>query len=96
MNHDAVPIDPTLRQLADEIANAMMEKLFDRLRKGDLLVPPEYLSPRLVSQLAGVSIKSLEAMRSVRKGPPYYKVGGRVRYKIQDVRDWIEAGGPVD
>lgn len=74
----------------------MIEELFAQLRKGEFPIPREYLSPRQFFQLAGVSVKSQEAMRSLRKGPPYYKVGGRVRYKLQDIRDWIEAGGPVD
>ena len=89
------PPDTSLSQLAERIAAEMMDKLWDRLRKGELPVAPEYLSPRQVSQLTGISVKTLEAMRGVRKGPPYFKVGGRVRYKLQDVREFIEAGGPV-
>ena len=89
------PIDPSLKQLAEQIGAAMIEQLWARLRKGGTLIAPEYLSPKQVSQLTGISVKTLEAMRGVRKGPPYYKVGGRVRYKVQDVRDFIEANGPV-
>lgn len=89
------PIDPDLRRLAEQIASAMIEELWARLRKGDVLIAPEYLSPRQASQLTGISPKTLEAMRGVRKGPPYFKVGGRVRYKVQAVRDFIEAEGPV-
>lgn len=89
------PIDESLRQLAEHIAVEMMERLWDRLRKGDLLVAPEYLSPRQVFRLTGISIKTLEAWRGVRKGPRYFKIGGRVLYKLQDVRDHIEADGPV-
>ena len=89
------PIDESLRRLAEQIAVEMMENLWERLRKGDLLVAPEYLSPRQVSRITGISTKTLEAWRGVRKGPPYYKAGGRVLYKLQDVRDHIEAGGPV-
>ncbi len=89
------PIDGNLRRLAEQIAADIMEKLWDRFRKGDVLVAPEYLSPRQVSQLTGIAVKTLEAWRGVRKGPPYYKLGGRVLYKLQDVRDYVEAGGPV-
>lgn len=89
------PVEESLRQLAEHIAAEMMDKLWDRLRKGELLVAPEYFSPRQVSRLTSIAVKTLEAMRGVRKGPPYYKVGGRVLYKLQDVRDYIEAGGPV-
>lgn len=83
--------NPELRNLAEQI----VEELLARLRKGDQLVIPEYLSPRQASQLTSIPIKTLEAMRGTRKGPPYYKVGGRVRYRLQDVRDFIEEGGPI-
>ena len=85
------PIDPNVKQLAEQIAAAVLKEL----RKGDSPIPPEYLSPRQVFQLTSISTKTLEAMRGVRTGPPYYKVGGRVRYKIQDIRDYIEKEGPV-
>ena len=42
------PIDPSLKQLAEEIGKAMFEELWARLRKGDMPVAPEYLSPRQV------------------------------------------------
>lgn len=90
------PVDLSLEQLADQIASTVVEKLWARLRQGDQLIAPEYLSPKQVSQLTGIAVKTLEAMRSIRKGPPHYKVGGRVRYKIQDVRDFIEDTGPVE
>ncbi len=89
------PNDPSLRQLAEHNAASMIDERWTRLRKGDTLIAPEYLSPKQVSQLTGVSVKTLEAMRGVRKGPPYFKPCGRVRYKIEDVREWIEANGPV-
>ena len=83
--------NPELRNLAEQI----VEELWTRLRKGDQFVAPEYLSPRQVSLLTAIPVKTLEAMRGKREGPPYYKVGGRVRYKLQDVRDFIEEGGPI-
>jgi len=87
--------DSSLKNLAEEIGKALVEELWARLRKGDLLIAPEYLSPRQVSLLTGIPTKTLEAMRGSRKGPPYYKPGGRIRYKVQDVRDFIERGGPI-
>ena len=67
-----VPIDSTLKQLAREIGSKMVEELWARLRKGDMPVAQEYLSPRQVSQLTGIPVKTLEAWRGVRKGMPYY------------------------
>lgn len=90
------PIDPALKQLAKDIATEMLDELWSRMRRGDVLVAPEYLSPKQAAQLTGVPLKTLEMFRSVRKGPPYYRVGGRVRYKLADVRAWIEASGPVE
>lgn len=85
------PTNSELKQLAEQI----VEELWARLRKGDQLDAPEYLSPRQVSQLTSIPVKTLEAMRGKREGPPYYKVGGRVRYRLQDVRNFIEEGGPI-
>jgi predicted DNA-binding transcriptional regulator AlpA len=89
-------IDPSLKQLADQIGAAMIEQLWARLRNGELPVAPEYLFPKQVSQLTGISVKTLEGMRGTRTGPPYYKPNGRVRYRLTDVREWMERGGPVD
>lgn len=98
MSHEHTPLDldPTLKKFAEEIASAMVDELWSRMRRGDVVIAPEYLSPRQVTQLTGVPVKTLEAFRGVRKGPRYYRVGGRVRYKLADVRAWIEANGPVE
>ncbi len=90
------PIDPSLRQFVEHVVSTAVEELWQRMRRGDVLVVPEYLSPKHAAQLTGIPVKTLEAFRGVRKGPPYYRVGGRVRYKAADVRAWIEANGPVD
>jgi len=58
-------------------------------------VMPEYLTAQQVAQMTGFSLKSLEAMRHKRNGPPYLKVGTRVRYRADDVRAWIEKGERV-
>jgi hypothetical protein len=87
--------EANLNQLAEKIVAAIMEKLLERLRRSDLPMSREYLSPREVSELFGIPVRSLEAMRGVRKGPPYYKLGKCVKYRLRDVQDFIEAGGPV-
>lgn len=88
-------VDPSLKQLAEEIGKALVEELWARLRKSDMPIAPEYLSPRQVSQLTGISVKTLEAWRGVRKELPYYKVGRGVRYRLKDIRDFVEGGGPI-
>ena len=80
----------TSRQLIAEIAR----QLLPHLEKADIL-RREYLSPREVSAMTSIPLKQLEALRSARKGPPYYKLGksrgSRVLYHINDVTAWIEA-----
>ena len=55
-------------------------------------VAREYLTSEQVSHLTGFSPKALEAMRHHRKGPQFLKVGKRVRYRLVDVRAWMEGG----
>jgi len=86
-------IDPGLRQLADQIGRAMAEALFEKLRQAEVPIPAEYLTSRQVGQMAGFSAKALEAMRARREGPIFLKVGNSVRYRVADVRAWIEHGG---
>ena len=59
---------------------------------GEATVSPEYLTPYQVAQMSGFTPKALETMRALRKGPPYFKVGRRVRYRASDIRAWIEGG----
>jgi len=50
------------------------------------------LTPSDVSELLGVSIGTLEVWRSTnRYHLPYIKVGRSVRYKRDDVREFIES-----
>ncbi len=38
----------------------------------------------------GASVKTLQAWRFNRKGPHYYKIGGFVRYKMDDLVKYAE------
>jgi predicted DNA-binding transcriptional regulator AlpA len=53
---------------------------------------PEYLTAEQVTQLTGFTLKALEAMRARGRGPRYLKIGSCVRYRLTDVRSWIEGG----
>jgi len=81
------------------LADRIVDKLVSRLNS-PASVLPEYLSPEDASIVTGIPVRQLEAMRSVRKGPPYFKLGhskcSRVRYKLADLRAWIEREGPVE
>jgi predicted DNA-binding transcriptional regulator AlpA len=90
------PIDDSLRTLAEQIGEQIAAHLIERLRRGEQPVPTEYLTTFQVAQMAGFTPKALERLRAERKGPRFYKIGASVRYRVADVRAWIESGGPVE
>jgi len=91
--HTTVDIDPSMRALAEAIGHSIAVKLLRQFRRGEVPVAPEYLTANQVAQMTGFSPKGLENMRARRVGPPFIKVGTSVRYRADDVRAWIEAGG---
>lgn len=51
------------------------------------------LSPEELATYLGISTKTVWNWRSLRQGPPAYKLGsraGRVRYRLADVDEWLE------
>ncbi len=52
------------------------------------------LSQRLTNEEAAAELKvkpdTLDQWRYRRKGPRYYKVGGRIQYKRSDIEAWLE------
>ncbi len=52
---------------------------------------PEYLTTREVEELTKYKKSTLEALRAKRSGPPFYRQGGTIRYRSDEVRAWIEA-----
>jgi predicted DNA-binding transcriptional regulator AlpA len=44
-----------------------------------------------VSEYLGIPVQTLYAWRSALTGPPGRLVGRRLRYRPQDVRDWVAA-----
>ena len=83
------------KALADQIVEQVVPCL-----KANQSVSPEYLSPEDASIVTGIPVRQLEALRSVRKGQPYFKLGhnkcSRVRYRLADLLAWVEREGPVD
>lgn len=73
------------------IAEAVVERILRELPRARLLMTPEYLTAEQVAQMTGFSTKSLEAYRSKRQGPPFLKIGHSVRYRVDDVRAWMDA-----
>nr|WP_281722287.1 helix-turn-helix domain-containing protein [Nitrosomonas nitrosa] len=54
-------------------------------------ITPEYVSPSEASALTSIPLKTLEAMRSKRIGPPFVKIGSSVRYPLGDLRAWMQS-----
>ena len=53
--------------------------------------PRQFVSEQYLEQMTEVSVKSWQQFRFHGRGPRYYKIGGAVRYDLQEVLDWIEA-----
>ena len=49
------------------------------------------LHPVDVAEVLGVPVATLGNWRSLRKGPPFLRVGRHVRYRPGDVDAWIAA-----
>lgn len=55
----------------------------------------EYLTPAQAALLSGFSIRALESLRSRGIGPRYFRVGRSIRYRVDDLRIWVEqCSGP--
>jgi hypothetical protein len=54
---------------------------------------PIAIDEQAASALIGVPVSSLQKMRMRGDGPPYAKLGNRVRYQPESLREWI--GGHV-
>ncbi|MDA2916631.1 helix-turn-helix domain-containing protein [Nitrospinae bacterium AH_259_B05_G02_I21] len=51
----------------------------------------ELLTTSDLSKLIGISEGRLRAWRSLGLGPPWCRLNGSVRYRLEDVSSWIEA-----
>lgn len=51
---------------------------------------PIAVDEQAASALTGVSVSSLQKMRMRGDGPPYVKLGQRVRYQPSTLREWVE------
>jgi excisionase family DNA binding protein len=50
----------------------------------------EYMDSRQAAVYLGISANTLNCWRSRREGPPFVKVGGKVRYRLADVDAWAD------
>lgn len=52
---------------------------------------PEWLPPKRAADRLGISEKTLESWRSRGAGPPWSRVGSRVRYNGDDLDRWARS-----
>jgi excisionase family DNA binding protein len=51
---------------------------------------PEYLTTQEVAKITKFKKATLEALRAKRQGPPFYRQGYNIRYREDEVREWME------
>jgi hypothetical protein len=50
----------------------------------------EYMDTRQSAAYLQISFNTLNCWRSRREGPPFVKVGGKVRYRLADLDGWAD------
>lgn len=68
-----------------------MEEIIERLERIEraLTVRAAYLDTRQASELTGISTVTLERWRVDGAGPPYVKLGRLVKYRRQDLDEFM-------
>ena len=70
----------------DEIT-ARLDRIETLLSQGGLA---EYTDNAGAAAFLGLQATTLEIWRTRREGPPHIKVGKVVRYRMADLREWME------
>jgi len=55
-------------------------------------LPPRHLRTPEAARFLGLSHSTLEKHRVYGTGPKFSKLGGRVVYKLDDLKAWVETG----
>lgn len=50
-----------------------------------------YLEPRAAANFIGVGHSTLAKWRAKGQGPRWYKIAGRVRYDVADLKAWLQS-----
>jgi hypothetical protein len=61
------------------------------LREFDTLAGTIRLIPNQVSMIMGITMSQLEVNRSKGHALPYVKEGGKILYRVEDVRNYLRA-----
>jgi predicted DNA-binding transcriptional regulator AlpA len=57
-----------------------------------IVLERKFLTAKDVRLAFGISEKTLANWRSQGRGPAYHKLGGKVRYAVADIEDWVRKG----
>ncbi|RCG24099.1 DNA-binding protein [Streptomyces diacarni] len=60
------------------------------------LPPPSFLTLSKAAQYLGISANTLYVWRHRRQGPPSFRMGGRVMYRISALEEWVAAQESAD
>ncbi len=50
-----------------------------------------YLTEKQVSRLTSTPLRTLRNNRYLRKGLPFYKIGGSVKYSVKDIEEYMQS-----
>ncbi len=72
--------------------NGKMADLYSWINKSNDRLPMPLISEEAAANLLDVSKKTMQMWRWTGKGPSYIKLGRTVRYKIEDIIEYINGG----
>jgi predicted DNA-binding transcriptional regulator AlpA len=49
----------------------------------------QLLNERDIAEITGMSLATVRRWRLLRQGPPFRKLGGAVRYRPEELEDWL-------
>ena len=64
-------------------------QIYDEPLSSSDIAGKTFLDPDETAKLLNVSVRSLENMRADKKSLPYYKFNRNIKYKVDDVKDYI-------
>ena len=78
-------------EFAKLIAREVAAELADGYATGRYAPPSEFLTSAQAAAFLGLTPGGMETMRKEGRGPSYVRASGKlVRYRVQDLRHWME------
>lgn len=81
---------PDTAEFAEAIGLSAARYVMELLGKSSFVIP-EYVDAVQAAAFCGFTAKSFQAHRDRGTGPRYSKIGNKCRYRVQDLRAWMEA-----